>query len=533
MLALTCSLLGSCQSKTPHPEPTAKTSSAVETSSATPEVRSTTPSAACQQHWNRYLAEPALPGAPLYEKQRAEILGRAKGEPIVFLRTPQPTPDLPLRLQLIRDKLKRGSPYMSVPTIINTLRFVPEDLRKVLLREGYVYSEDPVEATALTFSLKLTHLFREPIIYLARDSSIFKLKRDEKFGVYRYAEGAKQGQEVPLLFADRVATERGQLLPLLHRSIKQVALSQGSNQIQIQKLTANGMLAGFRYGQEWVPTVLKDSGKEFTFVCDLATQHQQPWVAEQQEQHRWRTKAIHKVLTAGHDMVKEHLRFDEPLKEEGQQDGSLRPLWRWAYDHGSFGYSFNGVGYAVFDQQGRPYPPQVCIDFVLDAYERASGTWFLPQKDVRKRTSGAIDFEKLTLENRRSAAEFVNFSEANPTMFHTWNLAPFERIPFAQRTEFFAFLRENRDQFHAGDAIIIHGFKPDGQVHYHSFLIDQVDPISGMPTLLIGNAGRPRSQSWEGVMRSAPMRSIKHVISPQLSWLRKALMTDQDSIALR
>lgn len=40
-------------------------------------------------------------------------------------------------------------------------------------------------------------------------------------------------------------------------------------------------------------------------------------------------------------MVGEALPFDEPKTEEGQQDGNLRPAWRWAYTHGWDSYTFN------------------------------------------------------------------------------------------------------------------------------------------------------------------------------------------------
>jgi hypothetical protein len=54
-------------------------------------------------------------------------------------------------------------------------------------------------------------------------------------------------------------------------------------------------------------------------------------------------------------------------------------------------------------------------------------------------------------------------------------------------------------------------------------LIVDADPLSGMPTELAGNAGRPRIRSWEGEMQNAPRRSILARIRPRPSWL-EALM---------
>jgi hypothetical protein len=232
-------------------------------------------------------------------------------------------------------------------------------------------------------------------------------------------------------------------------------------------------------------------------------------------------------------MVQERLRFDEPLEEVGQQDGSLRPVWRWAYEHGSESYSFNHIGYQVFDPQGRPAPPQVCIDFVLDAYERASGAWYRPLGEPRERRPGTIDFDGGDLRNRRSAAEVVAFASRHPEMFEVWSPPEEERVPYGRRGEFFASLATHADRMHAGDMVVIHGLKADGQPHYHSFLIDAVDPLSGVPHRLAGNAGRPRYQSWESVMRAAPLRSVRHLVSPRLPWLVASLPTTSRPVASR
>jgi hypothetical protein len=62
-------------------------------------------------------------------------------------------------------------------------------------------------------------------------------------------------------------------------------------------------------------------------------------------------------------------------------------------------------------------------------------------------------------------------------------------------------------------------------MHYHSFWIYDSDPLTGMPTLVASNAGRPRIRTWEFEMRSAPQRSIKHRIRPRLPWLESVLVT--------
>ena len=486
----------------------------------------------CEAERDRLAALPALPGAPGFEAKRAEILGRGKGEAVVWLRAPDEPTGLDLRLSLFHDRLAKGSPLKSVPSITEGLKWFPDDARRVLLREGYVYAESPELATTFVDVLKLGRLFREPTIYLQRGAATHRLVRDDKAGTYRFAEGEFQGDEASLLLADRVALTPEGLAKPLHRDLAKLRQNDAPDRLRITRLTEAGALAELRYGDTWSPAVLADDGVSYSVSCLMPAPDKAAEVATRRDANVARMRAIAPVAEAVRAMVAERLRFDEPLEEVGQQDGSLRPLWRWAYDHGGDGYSMNGVGYRVFDLQGRPSPPQVCIDFVLDAYERASGTWFRANADGRERTHGPVDFEN-GLVNRRSAAEFVKFAEAHPEMFRTWTPAEEERVIYGRRSEFVASLVANEERFHVGDAIVIHGPKADGQPHYHSFLIDAIDPIAGIPYRLSGNAGRPRFSSWEGVMRSAPMRSIRHVVSPELAWLVATMPAARDTVASR
>jgi hypothetical protein len=115
--------------------------------------------------------------------------------------------------------------------------------------------------------------------------------------------------------------------------------------------------------------------------------------------------------------IEEALPFDEPVTEDGQQDGNLRPAWTWAYKQGWDSYEFNDDRYMVFDGAGRPKVPQVCIDFITDTLERASGTWWRGRDGQRERLRGKLDFETLGIENRRSVERFVRFAKAHPEWF--------------------------------------------------------------------------------------------------------------------
>lgn len=526
LLPLSTLALAGCDREVPVSASTsAPTASASSTAASVDAPAKTKPAAglsakrpACEAERARIGALPELPGAPAFEARRGEILGRAKSEAVVFLRPPAQATGLDLRLSLHRDRLGRGSPIMSVPAVLAQVRYFPEDARKLFLSEGYVYAETPEMATTLVDVLKLHHLFKEKEIFLARGMDVRRVARDDK-GVYRWADGEQRGEEASLLFGDRLGLSEAEVTPFLHRDLTRLAQDDAPERMRVTRLTEGGALAELRYAGTWIPAALADDGKQLTVRCLAVPDAAEDAVQKARDLQLERVRTIAPVRETVRTMVDEKLRFDEPLKEEGQQDGSLRPLWKWAYDHGGDGYSFNGVGYAVFDASGRPSPPQVCVDFVLDAYERASGTWYGGREQPRERRRGAVDFDATDLVNRRSAAEVVKFAVAHPEMFDVWTPTDDERVPYGKRGEFFASLATQSERFHPGDIVVIHGFKSDGQVHYHSFLIDAIDPISGVPYRLAGNAGRPRLQTWEGVMRAAPMRSIKHLLTPRQTWL--------------
>ena len=45
-------------------------------------------------------------------------------------------------------------------------------------------------------------------------------------------------------------------------------------------------------------------------------------------------------------------------------------------------------GGMVFDAAGKPWPPEVCVDFVRDSFERTAGTWFTPRGLPLRRDRG-------------------------------------------------------------------------------------------------------------------------------------------------
>ena len=64
---------------------------------------------------------------------------------------------------------------------------------------------------------------------------------------------------------------------------------------------------------------------------------------------------------------------------------------------------------------GRPQPPQVCMDFVLDSYERAAGSWFAKRGMKPARGDGRLDFDRYAIDNRRGVLAFEKFAAERRT----------------------------------------------------------------------------------------------------------------------
>jgi hypothetical protein len=136
---------------------------------------------------------------------------------------------------------------------------------------------------------------------------------------------------------------------------------------------------------------------------------------------------------------------------------------------------------------------------------------------------GRLRFEEAAIENRRSVENFIEFARAHGEAFEVYEPAPEQRVPLRNRQHFFSTLYQERQHYKRGDVVTILGLRDDEKLHYHSFIIVDVDPLSGMPTELAANAGRPRIRSWEGEMGNAPRRSIFARVRPRQLWLESFL----------
>src|SRR5262245_48531647 len=186
---------------------------------------------------------------------------------------------------------------------------------------------------------------------------------------------------------------------------------------------------------------------------------------------------MHDVIT---EEVKEAFRFDRPEGETGpDRDGELRPFWASAYLSGRSSFEHDGANYQVFDGGGNAWPPQVCVDFVVDTFERTSGTWWRPRGPSLGRVRGKLDLAEVGVSSQRGVIAFGKLAEQKPDYFDVRRFRDEERIQFRERTRYFNFLAAHADEIRPGDVVAIHGLKRDDRIHQHAILVEWADPITG------------------------------------------------------
>lgn len=449
-----------------------------------------------------------IAGAPALDAQRPAMLGRALGEPVIFHAPPR-APE--------RDAKPRG--LAAVQRLVRAHRHDKAGLREQVLRDGYLYSEDPTEAFALVRELTLVDLFDEAQIFLLRGETLHALERSRaKFDrgfAYVHVDGPERGREAKILAFDRVGID-GEALRrgTLHRDLRSLRDRVGFDRMRIEHHTHRSLVASLRFGGRWVTALVEAEGPHLELGClegDAATRAEvEAFVAAEAPRRR----AVAALQGAVGSMAAERMPFDRPRSAEDHlSDGQLRPQWEWAYKRGHIGFAHEEMGYAVFDREGRPHPPQTCVELILDTYERASGTWFRPLGEPREKVIGGVDFSVLGVQNRAGVLAFERYAGERDDLFVAQRFP--DRVVFRDRAAYFANLVEKADWFRPGDIVAIQGPKADGYVHQHAILIEDVDPITGMPFALFDQMKHPRRRTWEMIMAEAPLRALLYHVRPR------------------
>lgn len=512
--------LGACAAPGTAPLDIATAPSVAVSATATPAAEEIDPErAACRARIASISILPELPGAPAFDARRVEILGRARGEPMVFVREPAPTRDEDLSPAWLASRrlFEKGSPGARIGKLRSRHRGEPAALRALLLREGYAYSPEPLDALDLVTDIHLADLFIEAEVWIQRGADTRRLRRETKRNeaVYRYVDGRLEGRAADLLFGDRVAVRAEDLRAPLHRDLRALAEAEGFDRARIERRAEAGLVATLRFGDQRVRALLPSDGAALRLDCldeDSATRDLVRALRAADAPRRRAMAKLHDVVTTA---LGEAFRFDRPEGETSpDRDGALRPVWASAYLSGRTSFEFDGAEYAVFDSAGNAWPPEVCVDFVLDTFERTSGTWFRPRGASLGRERGKLSFDDTGNANRRGVIAFGKFAEDQPALFTVRRFAGKERIEFRERSRYFQFLVDHADEVRPGDVVAIHGLKRDERIHQHAILVEYADPITGFPSGLADQMKRPRRRTWEGIMAEAPLRSLLYRARP-------------------
>lgn len=153
-------------------EPAAETAAAAPAPPTSSEEASADPADPCAEEWSRLAALEALPGAPRLEERRVEVLARSPSTPVVFLRVPGEGEELPVAAARLRATLdESGWSRTALQEVLRQTRLDLPLRRRALLREGYLYAEEPAAALRLAETLRFDHLFDEPEIVVERGGS--------------------------------------------------------------------------------------------------------------------------------------------------------------------------------------------------------------------------------------------------------------------------------------------------------------------------------------------------------------------------
>ena len=307
----------------------------------------------CRRRIDAALKKPAMPGALLEPQQRAALFARALAEPVLFLRQPATAQNQPLRFAARH-------------------RHAPAKLR-TLLREGYLYSEQPRVAMALVRQLTLAKLFDADRIFLQRGSTTHELVRARKARRFRYEQS--DGQTANLLLFDRVATTREALAAPLHRDVQWLRQQWGFDRLVPLHLTASTAVVRLRFDRRWVRALLQPeaaTSPKLVLACLDASRSVRAELAQHRRDGASHRRSVARLQQATAAMIAERLPFDRPRGVKDHfSDGQLRPQWRAAFMRGQHGFTHEDNHYAVFDRHGRPHPPQMCVE--LTSSDRCSG----------------------------------------------------------------------------------------------------------------------------------------------------------------
>ena len=265
----------------------------------------------CGGQLHEVLQAPALPGTPGLDEHRAWVVARNKGEPVVFVRTPEhgeaPTPVVAAHRRIL-DSSRFPSDFLNR---LSERGLPPQLLRQIVLRRGYVYGKNIAMSNALVQAFELRDIFDEPEIWIERGSRRLHATRG-KWGKYYYKDGPDAGRRAKYFHFDRLGVVGQSYGPPLHRDARRLMHELHFDRMRVQHRTENHVVARLRYGGMWVTTLLRSEGARLELVCEAVPAGEQGTLARVRREAKEQAKVMVALRASMLKQVREELPFDEP-----------------------------------------------------------------------------------------------------------------------------------------------------------------------------------------------------------------------------
>jgi len=484
------------------------------TRGAVPPPGAADPSDPCIDEIETVEAPPPEPEVAAYYAALPRIVLRAKVVPVLYTSTPPADADP--RAAAIRARMATAGAFAerALRREISAARGDRALLCAAFLRDGYLFSTDPEVGAALVKVLKLEDLFDDPVVFRDRGRGVERLDRTED----GYVEAG--GERAEVLLNDRLARTERELFAPRHFDLGSIRAASGADRVRPLVVAADRAVVRLVYPSGFAAAaVLSRRGLLAEVSCiEGARAIVEAELQRAKALRTWRDR----VRDAAAAMVAERPGFDEPSDElEGEQeDGVLRQEWLKGYYRWEKTFFYREREYPVFDRRGNPTPPEVCIDFIFDTWERASGNWFERRGRRPGRTRGFLDFGAFPGLWRRHIPSILELAAQGGPPLTRYDLPKRDAVPLRSFGAMSEALARNADAFREGDILVIHGLREeDNEEHYHAVLVLEADPLTGLPMVVADNAGRPRIRSLVAAMRSAPRRAVKHRLRLDTEWL--------------
>ncbi len=458
----------------------------------------------CEQRIAERAFEAPTSRQAAYQRALPEVLVHARVDPVLFLAWPDARPRTASAAALRAALEASRHASRDVRRLITGTRDRAL-LREVLLSDGYLFSDRPRFAVALSAAVNLTDLFDAPHVYRARDGVIDVLEREGE----SYLE--LDGSIARLRLNDRVSEDESALTGPLGLELEAVREQSGALRTIPTAIGTGGAAMDLVFPDDSRRPALVELREGSTEVVCIGGATSTLEVTRLDAQRFWARHAA--LVSAATALVEESPRFDEPTDEpEGvQEDGALRPAWALAYLGGESTFTYGTVEYPVFDRRGRALPPEVCIDFVFDAWERGEGTWYRGARQEPGRTQGALDPWQDGAIPRRSLTSLLDYAEGEDSILDRYDVPSENRVALTEGPEYAQAVARTADAFREGDALVIYGLREqDMRMHHHALLVIRTDPMTGVPMVVADNQGRPHFRSLVSAMQAAPLRAIHH-----------------------